>query len=134
MNKQSEQSDFWDDPEKAQSLLKKKKSLESTVNEYDRLSSGFKDISEMIEIAEELEVSRAAVYDSLRSAESLLHSYEEKLGILDDYLRRGKLAEELWACISEVGELLNKASIDCKSKDKLDKYLAEATELIDELD
>lgn len=86
------------------------------------------------EIAEELEVSRAAVYDSLRSAESLLRSYEEKLGILDDYLRRGKLAEELWACISEVGELLNKASIDCKSKDKLDKYLAEATELIDELD
>lgn len=86
------------------------------------------------EIADELEVSRAAVYDSLRSAESLLHSYEEKLGILDDYLRRGKLAEELWACISEVGELLNKASIDCKSKDKLDKYLAEATELIDELD
>ena len=86
------------------------------------------------EIAEELEVSRAAVYDSLRSAESLLHSYEEKLGMLDDYLRRGKLAEELWACISQVGELLNKASIDCKSKDKLDKYLAEATELIDELD
>ena len=86
------------------------------------------------EIAEELEVSRAAVYDSLRSAESLLHSYEEKLGILDYYLRRGKLAEELWACISEVGELLNKASIDCKSKDKLDKCLAEATELIDELD
>ena len=55
MNKQSEQSDFWDDPEKAQNLLKKKKALESTVNEYDRLSSGFKDISEMIEIAEELE-------------------------------------------------------------------------------
>ena len=55
MNKQSEQSDFWDDPEKAQSLLKKKKAIESTVNEYDRLSSGFKDISEMIEIAEELE-------------------------------------------------------------------------------
>ena len=55
MNKQSEQSDFWDDSEKAQSLLKKKKALESTVNEYARLSSGFKDISEMIEIAEELE-------------------------------------------------------------------------------
>lgn len=55
MNKQSEQSNFWDDPEKAQSLLKKKKALESTVNEYDRLSLGFKDISEMIEFAEELE-------------------------------------------------------------------------------
>ena len=55
MNKQSEQSDFWDAPDKAQSLLKKKKTLESTVNEYDRLSSGFEDISEMVEIAEELE-------------------------------------------------------------------------------
>lgn len=55
MNKQSEQADFWSDTEKAQSLLKKKKSLESTVNEYDRLLSGFSDVSEMIEIAEELD-------------------------------------------------------------------------------
>ena len=73
-------------------------------------------------------------FRGLRSAESLLHSYEEKLGILGDYLRRGKLAEELGYCVSEARELLNKVSIDCKSKDKLDKYLAEATELIDELD
>ena len=60
MNKQSEQSDFWDAPDKAQSLLKKKKTLERTVNEYDRLSLGFEDISEMVEIAEELE-NRAVV-------------------------------------------------------------------------
>ena len=49
-------------------------------------------------------------------------------------MRRGKIAEELGYCVSESRELLNKASIDCKSKNKLDKYLAEATELIDELD
>lgn len=42
-------------PKRRKAYSKKKKALESTVNEYDRLSSGFKDISEMIEIAEELE-------------------------------------------------------------------------------
>ena len=71
MNKQSEQSDFWEDPDKAQSLLKKKKALESTVNEYDRLSLGFEDISEMVEIAEELEDEDEAMavvesFDELR--------------------------------------------------------------------
>ena len=42
-------------PKRRKACSKRKKTLESTVNEYDRLSSGFKDISEMIEIAEELE-------------------------------------------------------------------------------
>ena len=42
-------------PKRRKACSKRKKALESTVNEYDRLSSGFKDISEMIEIAEELE-------------------------------------------------------------------------------
>ena len=52
------------------------------------------------EIAEELEVSRAAVHDSLRSAERLLCSYEDKLGILADYLLKEKLADELRTYIS----------------------------------
>ena len=86
------------------------------------------------EIAEELEVSRAAVHDSLRSAERLLCSYEDKLGILDDYLRKEKLADELRAHISEARELLAKDMVERKSKDELDRCLAKAAELIDELD
>ncbi len=86
------------------------------------------------EIAEELEVSRAAVHDSLRSAERLLCSYEDKLGILDDYLRKEKLADELRTHISEARELLAKDMAEQKSKDKLDRCLAKAAELIDELD
>lgn len=86
------------------------------------------------EIAEELEVSRAAVHDSLRSAERLLCSYEDKLGILADYLRKEKLADELRTYISEARDLLAKDMVECKSKDELDRCLAKAAELIDELD
>ena len=86
------------------------------------------------EIAEELEVSRAAVHDSLRSAERLLCSYEDKLGILDDYLRKEKLADELRTHISEARELLVMDMAERKSKKELDRCLAKAAELIDELD
>ena len=86
------------------------------------------------EIAEELEVSRAAVHDSLRSAERLLCSYEDKLGILDDYLRKEKLADQLRAHISEARELLAMDMAERKSKNELDRCLAKAVELIDELD
>ena len=86
------------------------------------------------EIAEELEVSRAAVHDSLRSAERLLCSYEDKLGILADYLLKEKLADELRTYISEARDLLAKDRAERKSKDELDRCLAKAAELIDELD
>lgn len=86
------------------------------------------------EIAEELEVSRAAVHDSLRSAERLLCSYEDKLGILADYLRKEKLADELRAHIFEARELLAMDMAERKSKNELDRCLAKAAELIDELD
>lgn len=86
------------------------------------------------EIAEELEVSRAAVHDSLRSAERLLCSYEDKLGMLADYLLKEKLADELRTYISEARDLLAKDMAERKSKDELDRYLAKAAELIDELD
>lgn len=86
------------------------------------------------EIAEELEVSRAAVHDSLRSAERLLRSYEDKLGILADYLRKEKLADELRTYISEARELLAMDMAERKSKNELDRCLAKAAELIDELD
>lgn len=86
------------------------------------------------EIAEELEVSRAAVHDSLRSAERLLRSYEDKLGILDDYLSKEKLVDELRTHISEARELLAMDMAERNSKNELDRYLAKAAELIDELD
>ena len=64
----------------------------------------------------------------------MLRSYEDKLGILDDYLRKEKLADELRTHISEARELLAMDMAERKSKNELDRYLAKAAELIDELD
>ncbi len=49
------------------------------------------------EIAEEINVSRQAVYDAVHKAERALHSYEEKLGLLKRFRQRSeeiKRAEE----------------------------------------
>ena len=47
--------DFWTDQEKAQKVLKEKKEIENSVEEYDRLEKGLAEIPDLIEIAEELE-------------------------------------------------------------------------------
>ncbi|MGF6376301.1 peptide chain release factor 2 [Clostridiales Family XIII bacterium PM5-7] len=55
INKQTEQEGFWDNPEAAQSLLKKKKNLETTVEQYETLRTGLEDTGELIELAEEMD-------------------------------------------------------------------------------
>ncbi|MBM7644330.1 putative DNA-binding protein YlxM (UPF0122 family) [Scopulibacillus daqui] len=47
------------------------------------------------EIAEEFHVSRQAVYDNLKRTESMLESFEEKLGLYKKYQERLKLLTEL---------------------------------------
>lgn len=49
--KTSEKEGFWDDHEKAQKLLKEKKSLETKVIEYENLFQEFSDIEILIEMA-----------------------------------------------------------------------------------
>ena len=46
---------FWDAPDDAQKLMKRKKHLESELERYEGLLKGFNDISEMIELSEEYE-------------------------------------------------------------------------------
>lgn len=55
INKATEADGFWDDHEKAQKLLKEKKSVESKIDEYRELSKEFEDIGVLIELAEEEE-------------------------------------------------------------------------------
>ena len=55
LNKQAESPDFWSDQDKAQKVLKEKKSVETTVGQYDNLMEGLEEIPELIAIAEELE-------------------------------------------------------------------------------
>ncbi|HLR43013.1 MAG TPA: putative DNA-binding protein [Pseudogracilibacillus sp.] len=52
------------------------------------------------EISELMEVSRQAVYDTIRRTEKALVSYEEKLGLYDKFKRRQSLLESLETEIS----------------------------------
>ena len=56
----------------------------------------------LTEIAEEFEVSRAAVYDSLKSAESKLAGYEEKLGMVRKLEAMSKFCKDLTLKIAEI--------------------------------
>lgn len=56
------------------------------------------------EIAEEMGISRAAVHDSLKSAEKQLEHYEEKLGLVRKYEDSGKLYRKAESIVSELAE------------------------------
>lgn len=54
------------------------------------------------EIASEFNISRAAVYDSLKSAEKSLSDYENKLGLVDRFLKRESAIEEIAHIIDDI--------------------------------
>ncbi len=58
----------------------------------------------LTEIAEEFGISRAAVYDSLKSAEKALQEYEEKLGLLARFMRTGTAIRRIDGMIEELIE------------------------------
>ena len=63
----------------------------------------YEDDMSLAEIAEEFGISRAAVHDSLKSAEKSLKEYEAKLGLLADYQKRKILIEDLAAEAKTLG-------------------------------
>ena len=86
LTKETEAQGFWDDPEAAQNLLKKKKSLETRVERYDRLEKGFTDTEELIELAEEMEDEEEA--DAIVESFTQLQAQLEELKL--DTLLDGK--------------------------------------------
>ena len=86
LTKETEAQGFWDDPEAAQNLLKKKKSLETRVERYDRLEKGFTDTEELIELAEEMEDEEEA--DAIVESFAQLQAQLEELKL--DTLLDGK--------------------------------------------
>ena len=86
LTKETEAQGFWDDPEAAQNLLKKKKSLETRVERYDRLEKGFTDTEELIELVEEMEDEEEA--DAIVESFAQLQAQLEELKL--DTLLDGK--------------------------------------------
>ncbi|MBQ9973002.1 MAG: peptide chain release factor 2 [Firmicutes bacterium] len=54
INKETEKDDFWGNQEKAQKLLREKKSLENSIGEYEKLEGILDSIDVFIEMAEEV--------------------------------------------------------------------------------
>ena len=73
----SEAPDFWNDQEKAQGVLKKKKSIERTVDEYDRIYRELSDMPDLMDIAEEL--------NDEAEADSILENYAKISNDLESF-------------------------------------------------
>ena len=85
------------------------------------------------EIGQEFGISRQAVHDTLKKAEQALEEYEEKLGLIDKFLR----TEQAIAAIEEeIGglEKLTSAATDSEAAHEAEQRLARVKEIIAALD
>ena len=60
LEKKTAQQGFWDDQNRAQKIMKEKKSLEDRVSEYENLNARLEDLKIMIEMAEEADDAETA--------------------------------------------------------------------------
>ena len=72
-----------------------------TKKQMDYMSMYHREDYSLGEISELTEVSRQAVYDTIRRTEKLLVSYEEKLALYDKFKRRQALLDKLETSVSE---------------------------------
>jgi len=56
------------------------------------------------EISDLLQVSRQAVYDNIRRTETMLESYEDKLGLYDKFQKRAEILDKMGS-IAENSEM-----------------------------
>ena len=76
---------FWDDPEAAQKIIKKKNGIDARIKRYEDLESGFDDVAEMIELVEEM--------DDEEEADEVIKSFEER----SEERRVGKECRSRWS-------------------------------------
>lgn len=60
------------------------------------------------EIAENLNITRQAVYDNIRRAEKLLHNYEDKLHLVEKFVRQQKKIKQIKLQFLEYKKLVEK--------------------------
>ena len=73
------------------------------------------------EIADELGVTRAAVYDALKNAEKTLDRYEEKLGLVKANREKAKLADKAEGLLDGIGDEETRAEL----KEIIDKLASQ---------
>lgn len=63
----------------------------------------FNDMS-LSEIAREQGISRQGVHDMIKRCDKILNGYEEKLGLVDKFLKTRKMVEEIHCLTEEFGK------------------------------
>jgi len=58
------------------------------------------------EIAEQLEISRQAVWDNLKRSAVILDEYEQKLGLIARHMAQQALLTQVESCLSELKRLI----------------------------
>lgn len=70
-NREIEQEDFWSNLEYAQKVMKNKKSMEATIEDFSALKTTLKDIEELIELAEIEEESGGSIEETEAMADEI---------------------------------------------------------------
>ncbi len=84
----------------------------------------------LAEIAEEFGISRAAVYDSIRSTENTLSGYEEKLGLLNSFEQRSRIKENISSLMSDLRSAVTRG----ESGERITEILDGMEELLGKLE
>ncbi len=92
--------------------------------QYDIIELYYMDDLSLAEIAQELEISRQAVFDTLKRAEEKLNNYEEQLKLVEKFYK----SQESIIRIKEIAE-----EIKSLSQDKVAKKAEEIEDLISEI-
>ncbi|MGF6376177.1 putative DNA-binding protein YlxM (UPF0122 family) [Clostridiales Family XIII bacterium PM5-7] len=100
-------------------LLTKRKQQVMELYHEENLSLG--------EIADEFQISRAAVHDSLKSAEKSLTEYEEKLGLVAKFMKTNE-------AIAGIEQMLEKLAITYEDNQELTTILNKIKSVINGLE
>ena len=109
ITKETEQEGFWDDHQKAQKILKEKKSLDDKIKQYNKLESELEDLQVLIELAEEENASDMVdeirgthgrwhkAYEAMRLATLLDGEYDSNNAIVSVHAGSGGTDAQDWA-------------------------------------
>ena len=87
-NREIEQPDFWNNLEYAQKVMKEKKTMEATIENYESLEKSLSDIGEMIELTEMEEASGASAEELAEMAAGIEADYADFEKKLEDLIRQ----------------------------------------------
>ena len=97
-----------------------------TQKQQDILKMYYEDNYTLVEIAEELGVSRQAIYDSIKKVERLLYSYEEKLGLTHKFAQTNQ-------AMDQINLLIEQALSETSADPRLNSELIQMKAIIEKL-